>query len=309
VGGTMNVKEVGTILHEAAKSWMADHAPRMAAALAFYTILSMAPLLVITTAIVGFVLGEEAAQGQIVAQLQGLIGSAGAEVIQTALNHANQPRAGMIASLLGIVTLLFGASGVFVELQDDLHVVWKATKGTGASWWETVKDRLLSFAMVLSVGFILLVSLILSALLAIIGAVIKDFMPGLGVLVQVVNVVISLGVTTTLFALIFRYVPEYRLPWRVVLAGAALTAAFFSLGKFLIGLYVGQAGIATPFGAAGSVVVLVVWVYYSALIFFFGAEVTQGIAKKGALSSRPVDSSINDEDRYRYQLGVPPRAL
>lgn len=281
----MAIPQAWKIVVEAGKGWMTDNAPRMAAALAFYTILSLAPLLVITTAVVGFVLGEEAARGQIVAQLQGLIGSAGAEVIQTTLRHANQPRVGLIASLIGIVTLLFGASGVFVELQDDLNAVWKTATKEREGWSETINERLFSFAVVLAVGFLLLVSLVVSAVLAVFGTVIKDFLPELGAVVFLFNLAISLGVATTLFALMFQYLPDYRLPWRVVLIGATLTAILFNVGKYLIGLYVSHAGIANPFGAAGSVVALIVWVYYSALIFFYGAEVTHTIGSKYRRSS------------------------
>jgi len=305
----MAIHQAWNIVVEAGKGWMTDNAPRMAAALAFYTILSLTPLLVITTAIVGFALGEEAARGQIVAQLQGLIGVAGAEVIQTTLRHASQPRAGIIASLIGIVTLLFGASGVFVELQDDLNTVWKSAKWEREGWSETIKERLFSFAIVLAVGFLLLVSLVVSALLAVIGTVIKDFLPEIGAVVFLLNLSISLVVPTALFGLMFQYLPDYRLPWRVVLLGAAVTAILFSLGKYLIGLYVSHAGIATPFGAAGSVVVLVVWVYYSALIFLYGAEVTHTMA----INDMPIrDSGVNsasDEDRYRYPGKAPPNAV
>lgn len=305
----MAIQQAWNIIVEAGKGWMTDNAPRMAAALAFYTILSLAPLLVITTAIVGSVLGEEAARGQIVAQLQGLIGSAGAEVIQTTLRHANQPRVGLIASLIGIVTLLFGASGVFVELQDDLNVVWKTARNDKEGWSETIKERLFSFAIVLAVGFLLLVSLFVSAMLAVFGTLIKDFLPELGAVVSLFNLALSLGVTTTLFALMFQYLPDYRLPWRVVLIGATLTAILFSLGKYLIGLYVSHAGIATPFGAAGSVVVLVVWVYYSALIFFYGAEVTHTIASNDVPIRDSRMDSASDEGRYRYPGKVPPKAV
>lgn len=284
----MILRDIGALFMEAGKHWIDDRAPRMSAALAFYTILSMTPLLIITTAIVGSVLGDEAARGEIVAQLQGLIGYAGAEVIQTTLQHASQPRAGGIASLLGVVTLLFGASGVFVELKDDLNTVWKAQERTDGSWWDTIKERLLSFAMVLVVGFLLLVSLIISALLAIIGTAIQSFLPELSVVVSLLNFIISMCVTTGLFALMFRYIPDYKLPWSVVTLGAALTAGLFTVGKYLIGLYVGRAGIATPFGAAGSVVVLVVWVYYSALIFFYGAEMTQVLARMRGARKAPL---------------------
>ena len=301
----MAIRRATHILVEAGNGWMADDAPRMSAALAFYTILSLTPLLVIATALVGFVLGEEAARGQIVAQLQGLIGAAGAEAIQTTLRHANQPRTGIVASLIGIVTLLFGASGVFVELQYDLNTVWKASKRAGAGWSETIKDRLFSFVIVLAVGFILLVSLVVSAVLAMLGTAIKDFLPRLGEVVGMLNFVFSIGITTTLFALIFQYLPDYRLPWRVVLLGAALTAILFNLGKILIGIYVSHAGVTTPFGAAGSVVAFVVWVYYSALIFFYGAEVTHTMANDEAGMRSPV----NDEDGYLCPEKASPKAV
>lgn len=287
----MALGDIGALFMEAGKHWIDDRAPRMSAALAFYTILSMTPLLIITTAIVGSVLGDEAARGEIVAQLQGLIGYAGAEVIQTTLQHASQPRAGGIASLLGVITLLFGASGVFAELKDDLNTVWKAQERSDQGWWGTIKERLLSFAMVLVVGFLLLVSLIVSAMLAIIGTAIQSILPELSVVVLFLNFIISMGVTTGLFALMFRYIPDYKLPWNVVTIGAALTAVLFTVGKYLIGLYVGSAGIATPFGAAGSVVVLVVWVYYSALIFFYGAEVTQVLARMKGAQKAPLGVS------------------
>lgn len=308
-GKNMAIQQAWNIVVEAGNGWVKDNAPRMAAALAFYTILSLAPLLVITTAIVGFVLGEEAARGQIVAQLQGLIGAAGAEVIQTTLRHANQPRVGLIASVIGIVTLLFGASGVFVELQDDLNTVWKSAKNAKERWSETIKERLFSFAIVLAVGFLLLVSLVVSAVLAALGTFIQGILPELGVVVFLLNLAISLVVTTVLFALMFQYLPDYRLPWRVVLIGATLTAILFSLGKYLIGLYVTHAGVATPFGAAGSVVVLVVWVYYSALIFFYGAEVTHTIANNEDPLVGIRKASASDEDRYQYPGKAPPKAV
>jgi membrane protein len=285
----MTLRQIGTLFVEAGRHWIDDCAPRMSAALAFYTIFSMTPLFIITTAIVGFALGEEAARGEIVAQLEGIIGVPGAEVIQTMLEHASEPQAGRIASLLGLVMLLLGAVAVFAELQDDLNTVWKASQKKHQTWLGWAKDRLPTFAMVLAVGFLLLVSLILSALLVIVGTWIQTFLPRLGMSVLVLNILISVSVATGLFALMFRYIPAYRLPWNTVLIGAALTAAFFVVGKYLIGVYVGRAGIASPFGAAGSVVVLVVWVYYSALIFFYGAEITQALERKWGAHKAPLD--------------------
>lgn len=279
---------------------MSDRAPRLAAALAYYTILSLAPLLVISTAVAALIFGEDAARGEIVAQLRGLIGGAGAEVIQTALQHAYRPRAGIIATVLGLGALLFGASGVFAELQDALNTVWKVRKKPDAGWLRVLKERFLSFAMVFAVGFLLLVSLILSAMLSALATWLGMVFPDFGVLLKIFNVSFSLFVITSLFALIFRFLPDVKIQWRDIIGGAFITALLFMVGKSLIGLYIGRAGIGTPFGAAGSVVVFVVWIYYSGLIFFYGAELTQVIAH----NRRPMPEASPVQSQPIHGLGI-----
>jgi membrane protein len=248
------------LLSEASRQWVVDRAPRLAAALAFYTILSLAPLLVISTAIAGFFFGEDAARGEIVSQLRGLIGTAGAEVVQTALQRAHRPKAGAIATLLGLATLLFGASAVFGELQDALNKVWKAPEAPQQGWAQVIRARFFSFAMVLAVGFLLLVSLILSALLSAGSTYIEWTYPNLGSALKVLDLLLSLSVVTGLFAAMFQFIPDMRTSRREILIGSLVTALLFTIGKYLIGLYLGRAGIETPFGAAGSLVVFVVWI-------------------------------------------------
>lgn len=296
----MWIQEVKRLVLEAGHQWVSDRAPRLAAALAYYTILSLAPLLVISTAIAGLVFGEEAARGEIVKQLRGLIGSAGAEFVQTALRHAHEPRAGIIATLLGVAILMVGASGVFAELQDALNTVWKVRKKPSVGWLQVLSDRFLSFAMVLAVGFLLLVSLVLSAILSSVVMWLGILLPDIGLLLEIFNVAFSLMVITALFALIFRYLPDVIIPWRDILGGAFVTALLFTIGKSLIGYYIGQSGIATPFGAAGSVVVFVVWIYYSGLIFFYGAELTQVIAH----NRRPMPEASPVQSQPIHGLGI-----
>jgi membrane protein len=273
------VKGIVQLFSEAFRQWNSDRSPRLAAALAFYTILSLTPLLLISTAIAGFFFGEDAARGEIVHQLRSLIGQAGAEVVQTALQKAHRPQAGIIATSLGIATLLFGASAVFGELQDALNKVWKVPEKPWQGWYQLVRDRFFSFAMVLAVGFILLVSLLVSAILAAIGTYIESTLPNLGFTIKLFNSLLSFSIVTSLFAAMFRFIPDVHAGWREILIGSLITAALFTVGKYLIGLYLGRAGIETPFGAAGSLVVFVVWIYYSGLIFFFGAELTQILAR------------------------------
>jgi membrane protein len=274
------IGRVWTILKEAGLEWVDDNATRLAASLAFFTILSIAPLLVIATAVTGFVLGEEAASGQLRDQVRGFAGEAGAQVLETTVQNADRPKSGTVATIVGVITLLFGASGVFGELQSALNTAWDVKAKPGRAVLGIVRDRFLSFGMVLVVGFLLLVSLFVSALIAGFANRISTLVPGLPTLVAVANLVISYLVVTALFALIFKFLPDAEVAWRDVWFGAVVTAALFTVGKFLIGLYLGTAGVATPFGAAGSVVAFVVWVYYSGLILFFGAELTQVVARR-----------------------------
>ncbi len=254
---------------------MDDNASRLAAALAFYTILSVAPLFMIVLAIMGFVFGKEAASEQLVEQLQRFVGEAGAEVAKTAIKNAARPQTGMFASVIGVATLLFGASGVFGELQSAMNIIWKVKPKPGRGIILTIRDRFLSFGMVFAFGFLLLVSLIATTALSAFGELLEGLVPGLPLIMQLANAILSFISVTVIFAMIFVFLPDVKIKWRDVWLGAIVTALLFSLGKSLIAYYLAHAGIATPFGAAGSLVAFVVWIYYSGLILFFGAELTK----------------------------------
>lgn len=284
-------KRIWPVAREAGSEWVSDNAPRLSAALAFYTILSIAPLLVIVVAAAGLVFGAEAASGRLVDEVRGFVGDAGAEVVQTAVQHANRPHAGILATAIGVATLLFGASGVFGELQSAMNVVWNVRPRAGRGIWAKVRDRFLSFGMVLAVGFLLLVSLVITAMLSAVGGYLGSQVPGLPMLMYVANFILSFAVVTVLFALIFKFLPDAVIAWRDVWFGALVTAGLFTLGKYLIGLYLGKAAPGSAFGAAGSVVAFVVWVYYSGLIVFFGAELTQVTAKLAGRQIVPTDNA------------------
>ena len=261
--------------------WYKHKAPRLGASLAFYTLLSMAPLLVVIVALAGAVFGEEAARGQIVEQLQDLIGRTGANAIEQVILQARQPTVGLIATLFGLITLFFGATGVVTELRDALNTIYEipAPEVTGLkSVLLFVRERLFSFAMVLGVGFLLLVSLALNAWLAAMGTWFTGWLPAL--MLQFASTIVSWVIITALFAAIYKALPDVSLEWRDVILGAAVTSLLFNLGKFLIGLYLGSSTVASAYGAAGSLVIVLIWVYYSAQIFFLGAEFTQVFANR-----------------------------
>lgn len=295
----MQIRAIGTILSETASDWMDDKAMRLAAALAFYTLLSIAPLLILAVSVAGLVFGDEAARGGIAQELQGVLGSEAAKAVETLLANASTPSSGVIGTIVGIAVLLFGASGVFGELQDALNTIWEVKPKPGRGVRGFIRDRFFSFTMVLGVAFLLLVSLVLSAVLGALGGYFSSHLPGGEVLWQVVNFVISFVAIAALFALIFKYVPDVKIGWHDVWIGAAATALLFTLGKLAIGLYLGRSSIASPFGAAGSVVVLVVWVYYSAQILFFGAELTQVCARRFGSRVVPADNAVAVADLPR----------
>jgi membrane protein len=270
----LNVRELRGVLSETWDNWNKHNAPKLGAALSYYTVFSIAPLLVVIVAIVGFVLGKEAAQGQIMAQIQSTVGVEGAQAIQTVIRHADQPKAGVIATVLGLITLFLGASGVFAELRDSLNRIWEVKTRSASGVWGMARDRLLSFGMVLAIGFLLLVSLILSAAIAAAGKFVGGMLPIPEAVLHIVNIVFSFIVIAALFGMIYRVLPDDRIEWSDVAIGSAATALLFTLGKFAIGLYLGKASVGSAYGAAGSLVVLLAWIYYSAQIFFFGAEFT-----------------------------------
>jgi membrane protein len=271
--------QIWQLLKEAYDDWVEDKASQLGAAMAFYSILSLAPLLVIAIAIAALVFGEAQAKQQLSDQMQQLMGPEGAEAVTSLIKNAQQPKVGTIAAILGVATLLFGASGVFGQLQDAMNEIWEI-KPKPLGVWGYIKARFLSFSMVLGTGFLLLASLVLSAWLSGANDWLKEQMPGLDGLMQVAHVVISFAVVWVLFALIFRMLPDTEVTWSDVWVGAAITALLFTLGKYLIGLYLGTSSVGSAYGAAGSLVVLIIWIYYSAQILFFGAEITQVWSRK-----------------------------
>ncbi len=272
----MQLKTVISLLKETFTQWQEDKAPTLAAALAYYTVFSLAPLLIIVIAIAGLVFGADAAQGQIVTQLQSLIGKDGAQTIQELILKASEPKSGMIATLVGIATLLWGASNVFTNLKEEaLNTIWNVSPPPGRGIWGFFQDRVLSFAMILGIGFLLLVSLVISAVLAAVSYWLNGLLHLPVGIWQIVDFAISFGVVTLLFALIYKLLPDVDLAWNDVWIGAAITSVLFTIGKSLIGVYLGGSGIASTYGAAGSFVIILLWINYSAQILFLGAEFTQ----------------------------------
>jgi membrane protein len=252
-----------------------DKAQRLGAALAYYTIFSLGPILLIAVSIAGLVFGKEAAQGRIGDQLKGVFGAEVATQLNTMILNADKAKTGTIAMIVGIVTLLFGAAGVFGQLKDALNTIWNVEEKKGGGIMHTIRTRFLSVAMVLGVGFLLLVSLVIDAAISAMGGWISARFPAGETLFQALQLIVSLGVVTFLFAMIFRYLPDTRVEWRDVWLGAGFTALLFVIGKFALGLWLGKGSVGSAYGAAGSLVILLVWIYWSAQILFFGAEFTQ----------------------------------
>jgi membrane protein len=268
-----------SIVAQSISSWLDHSASSLGAALAFYTLFSVAPILIIALAIAGWVFGPHTAETEVLAQLQALTGSAGADALKNLLNSAHYSDKKGMAAIAGIVTLVVGATSVFGELQHALDVIWGAPdRKQEAGWWSVLRTRLLSFGMVLGVGFLLLVSLVTSAILAAFGGWLESQFPGLQIVLPLLDVTVSFGMTVLLFAMIYKYVPHQDIAWRDVWIGAVVTAFLFTVGKVLIGLYLGRSSFSGAYGAAGSLIVLLLWIYYSAQIFLLGAEFTRVFA-------------------------------
>jgi membrane protein len=261
-------------------AWLNSKAPRLGAALAYYTIFAVAPLFLIALSIAGFGFGKESARRELFGQVYSLVGRNGGEAIQALVAAANRPQAGLWATLAGLVTLGIGATAVFVELKNALNTIWGVAPKPSRGVRNFLKDRLLSIAMVLGVGFLLLVSLVLNAALAALGTFTSGLLPEQRLLLGILNFLISLSVITLLFAMIFKLLPDVKISWGDVWVGAFVTALLFNLGKFLIGYYLGRSSMVSIYGAAGSFIILLLWVYYSAQILFFGAEFTRLHARR-----------------------------
>jgi membrane protein len=269
-----------TVLEHAGQGWIDDRAATMGAALSYYTVFSIAPLLLIVTAVAGLFSGKGDVREAIALELQGLIGSAGARAVDSLLTNVAHPGKGIVATVVGVAVLLVGATSVFAELQDDLNRIWHAPAPEKvAGWWSWLRKRLLSMGLILAIAFLLLVSLAASAAFDAASAWSSAWLGGWEGPAHALNFVLSFVLTTAMFALIYRYMPQVRIEWRDVIVGAVSTALLFDIGKFGIGLYIGKSAFASGFGAAGSFAVLLAWVYYSAQIFLFGAEFTWAYAR------------------------------
>ncbi|MEM9803715.1 MAG: YihY/virulence factor BrkB family protein [Cyanobacteria bacterium P01_D01_bin.56] len=291
----MRRRQIWRLLQETFREWNKDKASRLAAALAYYTMFSLAPLLVIVIAIAGFFFDQAAVQEQLTQQIQSLVGSDGAAFAQTALENANTPgeNTSLIASIISIVLLLVGATGVFGQLQESLNVIWNVEAKPSNAAKGFIKKRLLSFAMLLTIGFLLMVSLVLSTILAALSTYLNNLLPGTDVMWQLLNIGLSLVTITVMFALLYKYVPDVRISWDDVWIGSFITALLFTIGKSLLGIYLGNSGFSSTYGAAGSVIIILAWVYYSAQILFFGAEFTQVYAQRYGSQIRPDKHAVS----------------
>ena len=270
----------GWLLREAARGWSEHRVQRLGAALAFYTTVALAPLTLVAIAVAGYFFGDEAARGGVVEQIQHLVGTEGAKAIETLIQKAREPRETRIATVISIGLLLFGATGVFAELKDSLDTIWEVKRKPGLGLWTVLRTQILSFAAVLGTGFLLLVSLVLTAVLTAFTAWLGRWLPVAIVSAYLFDVFVSFTVITLLFALIFKLLPDVTIHWRDVWIGALVTAGLFMIGKYLIGAYIGSAGVGSIYGAAGSVVVILIWTYYSSQILFIGAELIRAYAKR-----------------------------
>lgn len=293
-----------SMLKDTGLAWMEDKVPRLAAALAYYTILSAAPLLVLVLAIAGIVFHQdEEVRKLMIDQFSSLIGEQGGEAIKTMIEHASRPGSSISAMVVGAVVLLVGASGVFAELQDSLNTIWGVAPKPGRGILGMIQDRFLSLVMVFGTGFLLLATLVLSTVLAALTRFI-GFSEAV-VVGQVVNFLVSFLVVMLLFAMVYKYLPDVKMAWRDVWIGAAATALLFTVGKLLIGLYLGHASVGSAYGAAGSLVVFVVWIYYSGHLLFLGAEFTKVYANRLGSRIRPAENAVPVTEEARAHQGLP----
>ena len=292
--------DIKSLIGESLVGWNKHKAPRLGAALAFYTLLSLAPLLLVVVSVVGLIFGARRAESDIVQEFQSLIGPEAGKSVQGLLEGSRNTSHGILATVFGVVTLLFGASGVMIELRDALNTIWEVPTPELSGIRRItsfVKERVFSFALVLAIGFLLVVSLAISAAIAALGALSASVLPAHEIILHVANSLVSFLVVTGLFAAIYKIMPDVRIEWRDVILGGAFTSLLFTIGKLLLGLYVGKASFASTYGAAASIVVIIVWVYYSGQIFFFGAELTKAFGNRyGSQPNRHPDGMVTVGD-------------
>src|SRR5581483_11573239 len=275
----MRIKSLWSILKDTFNEFGEDRALRLSAALAYYAIFSIGPLLAIVVGLAGLAFGVDSVRHQIEQQLRAMLGEGAAGMVESMMS-AQRKGTSLVTTIIGLVALLFGAAGVFGQLQDSLNTIWKVKTKPGVSIWNQIRTRFLSFSMVLGIGFLLLVSMAISTALAAFTSHLGNSLPLAGWLAHILDFVVSFSVVTVLFAMIFKYLPDVHVPWSKVWIGAMLTTLLFSIGKILLGLYLGRQSTSSAYGAAGSVIVILMWVYYASVILFFGAEFTQVYARR-----------------------------
>lgn len=286
------------------EAWLAEGPFDLAAALAYYTLFSLSPLLIILTGIVGLLAGQEAARNYIYNSLYGLIGEQSTRAVMDIMQRANHDSRGLIGTIVGLALLLFGAGGVVGQLQSSLNKIWGVVTHTQAGIWRIVRARFISYAMLLAIGFLLLVSLVVTTTLSAFSDYLSGLLPAVNIIWPAVDILISFGFVTVLFALIYKFLPDVHIAWRDVWIGASLTAFFFSLGKFLIGLYLGKSAVASSYGAAASLVTVLLWVYYSSLVFFFGAEATRVFATQYGRGLKPTEIAAPTPDGQKKEKEI-----
>jgi membrane protein len=284
------LKRLIALLRETFTQWLEHKAPRLAAALAYYMVFSLAPLLVIAIATAGAIFGEEAARGEIVNRIGGFVGQDAASVIEKAISNASRPDLSNVASLISVAILFFGASGVFAQLQDALNTIWSVQPRPGRVIKQFISKRILSFAMVLGLGLFVILSLILTAAISALSQL--ELLPGFPFLWKFLSSAVSFGLVTLFFALVFKFLPDAKVAWSDVWIGAIITSILFAIGRSLLGWYLGKTSFASTYGAAGSLIVLLAWVYYSAQILFLGAEFTEVYARKFGSHITPTRHSM-----------------
>src|SRR5687768_13014328 len=295
---------IWTLIKRTLSEWMEDRASRLAASLAYYTAFALAPLLIIALGIAGTVFNSTASRDYVAAQLRGTLGKDAAQAVANIMeNLSDSQQRSWFATISGFAILAYAGIGVFAELQDSLNTIWEVKPRPDMTWGDTIKARLLSFAMVMGIGFLLLVSLILTTLLTM--AINYLGIGQDGVLLEFAHTLISVAAITLLFAMMFKLLPDAKVRWGDVWLGAVITALLFTLGKYLLGLYIARSGVASVYGAAGSLVIVLIWVYYSAQILFLGAEFTQVYAKRHGERIAPTEDAVKVTEAERAQQGIP----
>ena len=298
----MKPKDIIGLFRDTFKDWSEDKAARLGASLAYYTMFSLGPLLVIVVAIASLVFDD--AQGQIVSKISGIVGKEGGDVIGQTMENANRGGGSIIATIIGIVTLLFGAAGVFGQLKDALNTIWEVKPKPGLGFLNTIKERFFSFTMVLGTGFLLLVSLVISAAVSAFGEILRNLVPGADIIGQVLSFLVSFAVVAMMFSLLFKFLPDVKIAWSDVWIGGVVTAALFLLGQFALGLYISMGNVGSAFGAFSAIIIILVWIYYSAQILFLGAEFTQVYTNRFGSRVRPEAHAEFATEEQRAQEGM-----